>query len=198
MMAVLLAEQALAEAGYSRPGDGLRTPDVGQEELFDGEPSLVAAAIEGRPWLDYEPPKRGGRPSGAKGKATRELMATLDKLGYKDPLIGAAEIVSLDWQMLARVLDCTKLEAFDRWLRCAEFLSLYKHQKTPIAVSAEGAPLIPLLVALGFTPEGRAAIAGAAGLGRIEADEAPMNSTTYEHGAPQVAQIEGRTVASSA
>lgn len=205
-MAVSSTETALIEAGFARPGDGLRelagADAADQADLFEGEPSLLAETARRVPSLadlEYLPPeKRGGRPSGAKGKATRELVQTLDRLGYKDPLIGAAEIVSVDFATLARLLGCDRLEAFDRWFACAKFLAEYKHQKMPIAINAAGAPSIPLLVALGMIPESAAASLTAGSLGRIEADDAPpAKSTAYGDPGAEVARSEGRTVALS-
>lgn len=155
-MSVSSQEKALQDAGFSRPGDALReiAEGEGEQEAFDwgDEPSLLEQTAARLPRSDfgYMPPqKRGGRPSGAKGKATRELMATMDRLGFKDPLIAAAEVISTDYDTLAKILGCERLEAFDRWFGCVKFLADYKHQKTPVQINAQGVPLVPIQINLG-------------------------------------------------
>lgn len=195
-------EKALDEAGFSRPGSALREiAEAGaavQEDLFADEPSLLSETIDRVPGkiagLDYVPPhKKGGRPSGAKGKATRELMQTLDALGYKDPLIAAAEIVSTDYHRLASILGCSRLEAFDRWMACARFLADFKHQKMPVAIDAKGAPILPLSITLGaISAAGEGAPQLLGGFAALEAVE-PEKSMACATENPQVGNSEGRT-----
>jgi hypothetical protein len=77
------------------------------------------------------PERRGpGRPKGAPNKRTADFARYIQSR-YGDLLTGLAAVAFTPIEELARDLGCTKLEAFDRWLKVRAELLPYVHAKLP-------------------------------------------------------------------
>lgn len=176
--------QALIDAGNA-PGAALReeieTESVDQLALELGENVLERSASVRGVALSHPVAVTGGRRPGAKNRVTRELVDVLfHKLGHKDPLVAAAEIVSGGWDALAETLECSRKDAFDRWDSVRRWLADYVHQRQPIAVDAKGVPAVPMFIGVA-----------------INQNETPANSMGYMPVPEEVAQAESRTDAPS-
>lgn len=113
-------------------------PGLGLEEAEDYEP-----AGDSLPFASSQTRRGPGRPKGSPNKRTAEFRDYVLRR-YGDVLTGLAEVAFSPIDELARELGCTKLEAFDRWLRCREALLPYVHAKMPaeVAVKAETLPTL--------------------------------------------------------
>lgn len=109
--------------------------------LDDGEP--YEPAEDSTPFQRSIERRGPGRPKGSVNKRTAEFRDYILKR-YGDVLTGLAEVAFMRIEDLAAELGCTKLEAFDRWLRCREALMPYVHAKMPteVAVKAERLPTL--------------------------------------------------------
>jgi hypothetical protein len=116
-----------------------------------------AAAAAARPVVDQPalapdlapPPARigPGRPAGAGNRATREWVRVLiEKHG--SPLERLLEIASKDLEALREELRCDRLEAFDRQMTCLKEALPYLHQRLPQSIQVDGAPLMPVMIAV--------------------------------------------------
>lgn len=124
---------------------------------------------------------RPGRPKGAKNRATKELFDALTKMGHKDPLVAASEIVTNGYHALSKALGCSLDDAYDRWVRALEFVAGYKHARPAQAIDlGAGAPAIPIIMGT-ITPS----------------NENQENSITYDMPVLAVAHSDSRTVTSS-
>lgn len=143
--------------GYS--GMTAESPKQRHRERQRAERRAVkeAAAAAARPVVDQPalapdlapPPARigPGRPVGAGNRATREWVRVLiEKHG--SPLERLLEIASQDTEELRRSLSCTKLEAWDRQLTCLKEALPYLHQRLPQSIQVDGAPLMPVMIAV--------------------------------------------------
>lgn len=133
---------AMREEGLA-PGCALTDAEAAQFALELGE--HVAHAGENAPAVL----KARGRPAGAKNRVTRETIEMLRRLGHKDPLIGLGEAFSMGPQGIAKWIGLSRKDALDRWIAIADKLLPYWHQKQPIAVDAQGASLVPIMIQLG-------------------------------------------------
>lgn len=79
----------------------------------------------------------GGRPKGAKNRATKEWMEFFLSR-YRSPLIGLAELYSRPVQQLAQTLGCDLLEAGKLQMAAMQAILPYVHQKQPVAIEAAG------------------------------------------------------------
>jgi hypothetical protein len=100
----------------------------------------------------------GGRPAGSVARTTAQMRDYLLQR-YQSPLVGLAEIAGRPARDLAVELGCTPLEAFDRQLKAMAELAPYVHSKMPAAVQLDGAPIVPLVLAV--SPEMAARMGGA-------------------------------------
>ncbi len=96
-----------------------------------------------------------GRPKGARNRRTQEWVDYL-LARHRAPLEALAEVLTQGPEALRAELGCERLEAFDRWLRVAEALLPYLHQKQPMAIQADGGSVLPIV--LGVTAEGARAM----------------------------------------
>lgn len=92
-----------------------------------------------------------GRPKGARNRRTQEWVDFL-LARHRAPLEVLAEVMTKGPDALRAELGCERLEAFDRWLRVAEALLPYLHQKQPMAIQADGGGVLPIV--LGVTADG--------------------------------------------
>jgi hypothetical protein len=95
------------------------------------------------------PPARigPGRPAGAGNRATREWVRVLiEKHG--SPLERLLEIASKPLDALREELRCDRLEAFDRQMTCLKEALPYLHQRLPQSIQVDGAPLMPVMIAV--------------------------------------------------
>lgn len=79
-----------------------------------------------------------GRPPGATNLATEEFRKFLFGKGV-NPLVAIARYAVMPPHLLAQELDCTLLEAFDRFMELQEALAPYLHQQMPRALDLGGA-----------------------------------------------------------
>jgi hypothetical protein len=149
------AVQAAARAAGEAPAE------PAQLELA-GLP-LAAVAEPAREHETPDSPRRGGRAPGTPNRRTQAWVEHI--LGrYRSPLVAMAETYSRPVEELARLLSCTRLEAFQLQLRAMQELAPYVHQKLPQAVQVEGKGVAMLAI---VDP---AALAGAAGPAAIEGE----------------------------
>lgn len=173
-------EQALREDG-KQPGAGLvqMVDDLARVDAqaeMDLGPCVVAQA-KGKNEPFSQSPIGKGRPRGARNRATKETNELLAKLGHKDPLVAAREWITAGPVELAKVLECSKSVAFDKYMALINFATPYTHAKQPTAVNVQGLPEVPVLI----------------GIGVGGAQQSAVNSETSPFGHLEVAQLEGRT-----
>jgi hypothetical protein len=95
---------------------------------------------------DAAPPRPVGRPTGSRNRRTQEWADFLLARHGRSPLEVLAEIAVTPTAELARELGCDRIDALDRRMRAAAELAPYLHQKQPVAVQTDGAPITPLVV----------------------------------------------------
>jgi hypothetical protein len=88
-----------------------------------------------------------GRPAGSVARSTAEWQRFV-LARYRSPLIGLAEIASRPARDLALEVGCTPHEALLLQLRAMESLAPYIHSKMPTALQVEGAPVVPMVIAV--------------------------------------------------
>ncbi len=127
----------------SMPGDGAAE----QLSLLCEGGTSQPAAENGVP--DVRGP---GRPPGSSNKSTKEWQQFLLSR-YRSPLVGLAEISSMDLQDLAKMLGLKcdlnyekALELLKLQVGCMNALAPYVHQKMPTAIDAGEAGLIQLVI----------------------------------------------------
>lgn len=99
-----------------------------------------------------------GRPLGAPNLATRQVKEFIVKV-FGDPLIESARWLLHTPATLARALDCTVAEAFDRQQRIREALAPYIHAKVaPVGEDGQPVPFFQLIMG---SPGGPGAVARA-------------------------------------
>lgn len=114
-------------------------------QALDARGELPAAAEQAELWeeaaaeLPLRPARspKGGRPQGARNRATREWMEFF-LARYRSPLVGLAEVYSRPARQLAEELGCDLLEAGKLQLAAMQALLPYVHQKQPMAIEAAG------------------------------------------------------------
>ncbi len=103
---------------------------------LDPENTWHASAIEGVK-------RERGRPAGASNRMTRDVKALVNRL-LGDPLLEQANWARHTPQSLARVLGCTKIEAFDRLMQIYRELAPYLHARLA-PVDGQGNAAVPVL-----------------------------------------------------
>lgn len=95
--------------------------------LDDDQAEAYEPAADSMPF----PERRGpGRPKGAPNKRTADFARYIQSR-YGDLLTGLAAVAFTPIDELARDLGCTRLEAFDRWLKVRDTLLPYVHARLP-------------------------------------------------------------------
>ncbi|MDP2207047.1 MAG: hypothetical protein Q8K65_12165 [Alphaproteobacteria bacterium] len=130
-------------------------------ELMDGAAAAADAAADDQ--LDLLPltrmaadrgiavagaPRGAGRPAGAKNRSTQEWRKFLLSR-HASPLQAMMQTYSLPTDELARLLSCTKAEAFKLQMQCAKECAPYLHQKMPLAIDTGDQGLIQLTINMG-------------------------------------------------
>lgn len=82
-----------------------------------------------------------GRPEGAQNRVTKDVKTLINRL-LGDPLLEQANWARHTPESLARVLGCTKLEAFDRLMQIHRELAPYLHARLA-PVDGEGNAVAP-------------------------------------------------------
>ena len=127
-----------------------RAATLAAQQHLVGEPArqarLPLAPVAAEAFSEQERAS-GGRPAGSVARATAAMRDVLLRR-YPSPLIGLAEIAARPVEELAQQLGCTRLEAFEQQRRAMESLAPYMHSKMPIAVQADGAPLLAVQLAV--------------------------------------------------
>ena len=116
----------------------------GQLGLLE-EPEPYEPAEDSQPFANVVERRGPGRPKGAVNKRTAAFRDYILNR-YGDPLTGLAEVAFTPIDDLARALACTKLEAFDRWLRAREALLPYVLAKMPAEVQIKTETLPTLVI----------------------------------------------------
>lgn len=107
--------------------------------------------------------KRGrGRPAGARNRSTKELAAFILQQ-HGSPVLNAARAINMSLPEFAAKLGCSLVEAYDRWLKTAEFVTRFVHQELPKAVEIDAKGIPGLTIVLGGD--------GANASGEIEQDQ---------------------------
>lgn len=124
-------------------GEGPDVPEPDAEQLPLLPLPLKDIGEDGQ--LVEGPPRRAGRPPGARNKRTE---AWLEWFGarYRMPLEMLGQMISRDKEVLAKELGCSKLDAFKLQCEAARALLPYCHQKQPVAVQIDGASLVQLII----------------------------------------------------
>ena len=178
-MAELTGIDAAIKEGGLVPGSSVE-PDTEQLALELGA-DVIEQAAEHR---NVELAPRRGRPKGAKNRATKDLFDALARMGHKDPLVSASEMVTQGVHNIRSALGCDIDKAIDLWRWAHELVTRYKHSPPPAQIDLGGVPSIPIY--FGIAPyEGDTSI-------KTEACGTPVLDASYE-----VAQTQGRTDASS-
>jgi hypothetical protein len=157
-----MTDRAAGLAAVSALGDLAekdRAPDPEQLALLDALPpgldpenSFHQAAIEGV--------KRArGRPAGAENRANRDVRRLVAALG--DPLIEQGKWSRHTPESLARVLGCTKLEAFDRLMALHRELAPFLYARMA-PVDDKGNAVVPIFAI--NAPGGQVAVVGGGGM----------------------------------
>lgn len=129
-------------------------------ELMDGAAAAVDAADDAQ--MDLLPltrmaadrgiavagPRRAGRPAGARNRSTQEWRQFLLTM-HASPLQAMMQAYSMPTDELAKLLSCTKHEAFKLQMQCAKECAPYLHQKQPLAIDTGDQGLINLTINLG-------------------------------------------------
>lgn len=98
--------------------------------LLDDQADEYEPAASSAPFANSAERRGPGRPKGAPNKRTAEFARYI-LTRYGDLLTGMAEVAFTPIDELAKELGCTKLEAFDRWLKVRAELLPYVHAKLP-------------------------------------------------------------------
>lgn len=138
-MTARAAGSAVVEALRERAGAAAE-PDAEQLALIDDLPPgldpqnvLHQGAIE-------RLPRGRGRPAGSTNRATRDMKKLVALLG--DPLLEMAKWARHTPESLARVIGCTKAEAFDRLMSLHRELAPFLHARLA-QVDDAGNPVVP-------------------------------------------------------
>lgn len=124
-----IAGLAAAADPRSFPHTGAAAPPA--PALPGLELEAEADAYEPAPDSMPFPQRKGpGRPKGSPNRRTAEFARYI-LTRHGDLLSGLAAVAFMPIDDLARDLGCTKLEAFDRWLKTREALLPYVHAKLP-------------------------------------------------------------------
>jgi hypothetical protein len=94
-----------------------------------------------------------GRPPGSRNKTTAQWREYLNARGTS-PLVALQEAFNMGVDDLAKLLSCTKLEAYKLQLQCAKELAPYLHQKMPLAIETGDQGLIQLTINMGNSAGG--------------------------------------------
>lgn len=121
-----MAKKSVIVGAAGGPGAGAEIAPALPMEL----PVIDQAAADGM--------KRGvGRPGGSRNRINRDLIDYLRRT-YADPLEGMAAVISRTVEELARDLNCSRLEAFDRMQVCRRELAPFLYAKVPANLKLEG------------------------------------------------------------
>lgn len=89
-----------------------------------------------------------GRPRGSQNRTTRDLVKLIESTG-RHPILAMAEIVATPIDVIARTLNCTKLEAAEYHRKVMSDLAPFVAQKLPTAVQIAGANAGMLVINMG-------------------------------------------------
>lgn len=96
--------------------------------------------------------RQPGRPAGAENRATRDVKALINRL-LGDPLLELANYARHTPESLARVLGCSKLEAFDRLMAIHRELAPFMHARLA-PVDGQGNAVVPTFqMSIGGAPQ---------------------------------------------
>lgn len=106
----------------------------------------VQADLLGLPMVAEAVVVRGrGRPAGARNRRTQEWADFL--IGrHGSPLEVLAQIAVAPIDVLARELQCSRIQALEQKRQAAVALAPYVHERMPLAVNLEGGQAITLII----------------------------------------------------
>lgn len=124
----------LGALGLKTGSDAAAKPEP--ENPTDPAPDLFADHDLLRP-LDYEGPRRPGRPNGSRDKKTEEVVDFI-RSQHRDPLIAMAQIVSTPLPELKNAFPGVAMEKLLEYHRkVMTTLAEYLHQKQPTAIQVK-------------------------------------------------------------
>lgn len=138
-MTARAAGSAVVEALRERAGAAAE-PDAEQLALLDELPPGLDPHSEHHRGAIERLPRGRGRPPGSENRATRDVKKLVALLG--DPLVEMAKWARHTPESLARVIGCTKAEAFDRLMALHRELAPFIHAKLA-AVDDKGNAVVP-------------------------------------------------------
>ncbi len=181
-------DAAIKDAGLE-PGSGIRAAMNGPEQppLIDlDDAANDREAVQGQ--FGLVPPnvqRRVGRPRGATGKATREMIEFMLGQGYTDPLHWLFVQVSMTPEQIRAAFKVDADKALDHQRQCALKLADFVHSRKPLEVSGPGGEPLPVFIAA-FSEGGRQHVAPDIGAGAAyhgassDASPIPANSIGYD------------------
>lgn len=205
-------DAAIKDAGLA-PGSAIRAAMEGPEQpplikLDDAAEELDDAASDRdavQQQFGLVPPnvqRRIGRPRGATGKATREMIEFMLAQGYSDPLQWLFVQVSMTPAQIREAFKVDADKALDHQRQCALKLADFVHSRKPLEVSGPGGEPLPVYIAA-FSDGGMRHVApdigaGAGDMGASsDASPMPANSIGYEGEAAEGQTPSGQTDATS-
>lgn len=134
-----------AVAGLMDGADAAAGDDAADDQL-DLLPLTRMAQDRGLPVAGA--PRGAGRPAGARNRSTQEWRRFLLSR-HASPLQAMMQAYSMPTDELARLLSCTKENAFKLQMQCAKECAPYLHQKQPLAIDTGDQGLIQLTINMG-------------------------------------------------
>lgn len=125
--------------GVTQTGEAVRAADRGND-LFRQSHAIHPDEVEAAPHRFG-----AGRPKDSKNRSSSDISRMIQHIGGH-PLLAQARIAAMSIQDIREMLGCTRLEAFDRWLKVMDNLAPYVASKQPLAVAVSGR-----VTALNFT-----------------------------------------------
>lgn len=116
-----------------------------ERELAAADLARLAAAGPQLPLPGIAPPERRPVPL-RQAELQARILAVYPTAA---PVVQWAEIVARPVELLARQLQCSRLEAHQEQEKARERLALYLHQKMPLAIQSDGPPIAPIHLHIG-------------------------------------------------
>ena len=137
--------------GVELPSEPVQQPLFDEDQPKSGVERARGGAVSGNIEEDRAAGK-GGRKKGSLNKSTGEMVRYLNTFG-SGPLVGMAKIVNMvtdkglpDFPKIAAYTGLTEAAATEFWLKCANSLAPYMHQKMPIALTVDTTSDLDLVI----------------------------------------------------